>query len=69
VARWNFSEVNDLIERHNRFYPVEARLPMDVRRRDYALVNGEPYSRSPLDGSWALERFPAELAAALRSAR
>src|ERR1700704_4158666 len=28
AERWNFSEVNDLIERHNRWYPIEARLPM-----------------------------------------
>jgi hypothetical protein len=53
-----FNEVNDLIERHNRWYPVEARLAMDVRRRDYVLVNGRPYSRRPLDAVWVLERFP-----------
>ena len=40
VERWNFSEVNDLIERHNRWYPVEARLPMDPRTRDYVKVGG-----------------------------
>lgn len=57
---WRFDEVNDLIERHNRWYPVEARLAMDVRRRDYVLVNGRPYSRRPLDASWVLERFPPE---------
>lgn len=60
---YRFDEVNDLIERHNRWYPVEARLPMDVQRRDYVLVNGEPYSREPLDARWVLERFPARLAA------
>src|SRR5471030_732113 len=27
VARWDFSEINDLIERHNRWFPVESRLP------------------------------------------
>jgi hypothetical protein len=32
VARWSFDEVNDLIERHNRWYPAESRLPMDPRR-------------------------------------
>ena len=62
--RWNFTEVNDLIERHNRYYPAEARLPMDVRRRDYALVNGEPYWKRRLDRDWVLERFPPVLAAA-----
>lgn len=59
VARWSFDEVNDLIERHNRWYPVESRLPMDPRRRDYALVNGRDYRLRPLDAGWALERFPA----------
>ena len=58
VARWNFSEVNDLIERHNRWYPVEARLPMDPRTRDYVKVGGRSYRRDPLDQAWILERFP-----------
>ena len=68
ARRWNFLEVNDLIARHNRYYPEEARLPMDVRRRDFALVNGEPYEREPLDASWILARFPARLDAALAAA-
>lgn len=59
VARWSFDEVNDLIARHNRWYPVEARLPMDPRRGDYALVNGRDYRRQPLDAAWALRLFPA----------
>ncbi|HSC93279.1 MAG TPA: hypothetical protein VLB86_16620 [Gaiellaceae bacterium] len=58
---WRFDAVNELIERHNRWYPVEARLPMDPRTRDYALVGGKPYRRRPLDAAWILERFPAEL--------
>jgi hypothetical protein len=58
VERWSFDEVNDLIERHNRWYPVESRLPMDPRRRDYALVNGRDYRLRRLDARWALERFP-----------
>ncbi len=33
VERWSFDEVNDLIDRHNRFYPAESRLPMDPRDR------------------------------------
>ncbi len=61
LASWSFDEVNALIDDHNRFYPVEARLPMDPRRRDYALVGGEDYRRSPLGRAWALDRFPAEL--------
>jgi hypothetical protein len=64
VERWSFDEVNDLIERHNRWYPAESRLPMDPKTRTYALVNGEDYRKRPLDAAWALERFPAELSLA-----
>lgn len=56
-----FDEVNDLIDRHNRWYPVESRLPMDPRRGDYAFVNGRDYRLSPLDSDWVLERYPPSL--------
>lgn len=61
---WSFFEVNHLIDRHNRWYAVESRLPMDPRTGDCALVNGRDYRLSPLDADWVLERFPAALAAA-----
>ncbi|MFN8187859.1 MAG: hypothetical protein U0R69_12395 [Gaiellales bacterium] len=64
VERWSFVEVNDLVDRHNRWYPIEARLAMDVKRRDYVFVNGKPYRQEPLDAAWALRRFPPDLAAA-----
>src|SRR5205085_7162175 len=54
---WPFDEVNALVERHNRNYPAEARLPMDPRTGDFVLVNGRPYWREPLDAHWILERF------------
>ena len=59
AGRWRFDAVNELIRRHNRFFPAEARLPMDPKTRDYALVNGRPYQLEPLGRSWILERFPA----------
>jgi len=59
AARWDFGDVNDLIERHNRWYPVEARLAMDPRSRDFVKVGGRPYQRDPLDAAWVLQRFPA----------
>jgi hypothetical protein len=65
ARRWNFVAVNELIDRHNRFYPVESRLPMDPRTRDFALVNGESYRRPRLNARWVLERFPPRLDAAL----
>ena len=58
AERVDFTEVNELIAAHNRWYPAEARLPMDPRTGDYALVNGERYSTRPLDAEWVLERFP-----------
>jgi hypothetical protein len=54
----DFTDVNELIAAHNRWYPAEARLPMDPRTGDYALVNGERYWRRPLDAAWVLRRFP-----------
>ena len=61
---WDFYAVNELIDRHNRYYPIETRLPMDPRTRDYVLVNGRPYARPYLDAGWALERFPTRVLAA-----
>ena len=60
VRALRFDDLNDLIDRHNRWYPVESRLPMDPRRGDYALVNGRDYRLEPLDADWVLERFPAK---------
>jgi len=60
VERWDFGEVNDLIERHNRWYPTEARLAMDPRTRDYVKIGGRSYRREPLDAAWALSLFPAD---------
>jgi hypothetical protein len=60
AERWRFDDVNDLIERHNRFYPVESRLPMDPRTGDFVLLDGAHYVRRPLDAEWILERFPVE---------
>ena len=55
---WNFVAVNMLIDQHNRWFPIESRLPMDPRTGDFALVNGEHYRKPPLDADWVLERFP-----------
>ncbi len=58
AAQWDFGDVNELIEKHNRWFPVEARLRMDPRTRDFVAVGGRPYTRKPLDASWILARFP-----------
>jgi hypothetical protein len=59
AERYDFGEINDLIDRHNRYYPIEARLAMDPRTRDFVKVGGRPYRRDPLDRDWILARFPA----------
>ena len=65
---WSFAQVNELIHRHNRNFPAEARLPMDPRTRDFVKINGRSYERKPLDEQWILERWPADLTAARRAA-
>jgi hypothetical protein len=65
---WSFAQVNELIHRHNRNFPAEARLPMDPRTRDFVKINGRSYERKPLDEQWILERWPADLRAARRAA-
>ncbi len=64
AAHWSFAEVNDLIDRHNRYFPAESRLPMDPRTGDFVRVAGQRYDRDPLDVAWVLTRFPPELALA-----
>ena len=68
AERWSFDEVNDLIERHNRWYPVESRLPMDPRRGDFVLVNGRDYRLRPLDAESILTRYPLVLGDAAAAA-
>ena len=68
ASRWNFTAVNLLIEKHNRYFPAESRLPMDPRTGDFILVGGRPYRRDPLDERWILEQFPADLESARAAA-
>jgi hypothetical protein len=60
---WDFRRINALVDHHNRNFPVEARLPMDPKTRDFVRINGRPYHRAPLDAAWILERFPADRSA------
>lgn len=68
ARRVAFGEINDLIDRHNRWYPIESNLPMDPRTGDYALVNGRDYRLPPLDADWVLERYPPTLERVLAAA-
>jgi hypothetical protein len=68
AERWSFGVINDLIDRHNRYYPAEARLPMNPRTGDYVLVGGKPYRLAFLGPAWVLERFPPVVSLALQVA-
>jgi hypothetical protein len=59
VGRCRFDELNELIAQHNEWYPIERDLPMDLRTRDYVLINGRSYRREPLSAEWVLAQFPA----------
>ena len=65
---WPFDELNELIRTHNEWYPVERDLPMDLRTRDYVLVNGRSYRRRELGAGWVLEQFPVSRAGIARAA-
>jgi hypothetical protein len=65
AGNWSFAQVNELIERHNRNFPAEARLAMDPRTRDFVRINGRSYLREPLGVDWILERFPPDRTAAV----
>ena len=59
AAAARFDELNELIEQHNEYYPIERDLPMDIRTRDFVLIHGRSYRRPRLDAGWVLARFPA----------
>jgi hypothetical protein len=59
AGRQRFDDLNELIEQHNEWYPVERNLPMDIRTRDYVLIHGRSYRRPRLDAGWVLDEFPA----------
>ena len=61
AANWNFRRINDLIAKHNDYYPVEARVPMSPRTGGYA----RSWQRGSYTAEWILERFPAVRALAL----
>ena len=60
AQRQRFDELNELIGQHNEWYPIERDLPMDLRTRDYVLINGRSYRREPLSAEWVLRHFPAD---------
>lgn len=67
AERFDFRAINELVERHNRYFPAEANLPMDIKTLDYVSFAGADYRRAKLDATWILTQFPPDLDAALAS--
>jgi hypothetical protein len=61
---WRFDELNELIDQHNEWYPIERRLPMNPRTGEYVRVGGRSYRREPLGPGWVLDHFTPEPPAA-----
>jgi hypothetical protein len=58
-------EINALVDQHNEFYPVERRLPWDLRLSDYRAPWGMEWRRARRDAAWVLGALPADRAMAL----
>lgn len=56
AASFDLARLNKLITTHNRYYPIEASLPTDVRTGEY-LVYGCPWLP---DEPWSVARFVEE---------
>ena len=65
VASADAESLNRLIEAHNTWYAVEARLPVDSRTGAYITPDGGDYHYAPVTPAWLLARFPADLASAV----
>jgi hypothetical protein len=60
VHTWRFDPaLNELIEQHNEWYPIERDLAVNPRTGEYVPVGGRSYRRPLLGPEWALAQFPA----------
>lgn len=57
----SYIEVNELIDEHHEWFPIEANLRWDMALGDFRAPFGLPWRKEPLDARWALERFPADI--------
>jgi hypothetical protein len=65
LSQFEFGLVNELIRRHNRYFPAEANLPMSPRTGDYVGWGGRDWRCSALTVEWAEREFPADIDRAL----
>ncbi|HTQ41822.1 MAG TPA: hypothetical protein VMI75_03625 [Polyangiaceae bacterium] len=46
-AKWLLDRLNDLVSRHNRYYPIEAELPIDPRTGELLDRDGKHWKPMP----------------------
>jgi hypothetical protein len=63
AAGWSFRRINELVSKHNAYYAIEARVPMNPRTGTYA----RNWQRKTYDAEWIIERFAAVQALALKA--
>jgi len=63
--RLDLRRINDLIDRHNRYYPCEANLPMDPRSGRLLERVGRPWTPRPPFTASVVAQLARERAAAL----
>lgn len=61
ISELDFSEINDLIDKHNSYYPIEARLRMHWPSGRYVIPRGIDYPQARVTPESLLARFPDDL--------
>ncbi|MGH2584601.1 MAG: hypothetical protein ACRDJE_06775 [Dehalococcoidia bacterium] len=61
VATLDLTKLNALIEKHNEWYPVEARLPIVYPTGQYHVPTGIEYPQKPVTVDALLEQYPADV--------
>lgn len=55
-----YDELNDLVRKHNLYYPMERDLPMNPRTGEYVMTHGRSFLRPEVTPAWILENFPPD---------
>lgn len=72
AARWrdyvqqlDLAPLNTLIEKHNTYYVIEARIPVAYPSGDYVIPMGVEYPQRAVTSDTLLDRYPADVDMAL----
>jgi hypothetical protein len=60
VADLDLRPLNTLIEKHNNYYPIEARLPIIWPTGEYRVPAGVEYPQQPITVEQVLDQYPAD---------